>query len=351
MTMIRIESPGRVNLIGEHTDYTLGYVMPIAINLYTILEGEKSQDVILYSEYFKEERSFNLNQLNKENTWTDYVKGIYWVLKEEGYTVGGMRGKISGNLPIGAGLSSSASFELAILSFLNKAYSLNLSRLDMALLAKKAENEFVGVPCGILDQFAIAFGKKDHAIFLDTENLNYEYVPFPKDVSVVVFYTGVKRELASSAYAERRRTVEEALRILGKKSSKEVEEEELSKLPSPHARYLGYIVRENRRVLEVRDALKSGDIIKVGKILTEAHWDIAKNYEVSCEELDFFVKKAEELKAYGARLTGAGFGGSAIAIVDKEKAHEFGEHILREYKKKFPWEARYFVVEPSEGVK
>ncbi|WP_179192985.1 galactokinase [Thermococcus litoralis] len=351
MVMIRVESPGRVNLIGEHTDYTFGYVMPMAINLYTILEGEKAEVVTLYSEHFKEEKFFSLDQLYKENTWIDYIKGIYWVLKKEGYNIGGIKGKILGNLPIGAGLSSSASLELAVMAFLDKAYSLNLSRLEMALLAKKAENEFVGVPCGILDQFAIAFGKKGHAIFLDTDTLSYEYIPFPSDVSVLVFYTGVKRELASSAYAERRKIAEESLRFLGKRTSKNVDESELIKLPSLYRKFFGYIVRENRRVLEVRDALKNGNIEKVGEILTRAHWDIARNYGVSSEELDFFVRKARELRAYGARLTGAGFGGSAIALVDKEKAEEVGKAVLEEYGKKFPWKAEYFIVEPSDGVR
>lgn len=351
MVMIRVESPGRANLIGEHTDYTLGYVMPMAINLHTILEGEKATDVTLYSEHFKEEKSFDLNQLYKENTWIDYIKGIYWVLKEEGHSIGGIHGKISGNLPIGAGLSSSASLELAVIAFLNRAYYLNLSRLDMALLAKKAENEFVGVPCGILDQFAIAFGKREHVIFLDTDTLSYEYIPFPGDVSIIVFYTGVKRELASSAYAERKKIAEESLRFLGKRTSKDVDESELVKLPSLYRRLFGYIVRENRRVLEVRDALKTEDIAKVGEILTRAHWDIARNYGVSSEELDFFVRKAKELGAYGARLTGAGFGGSAIALVDREKAQVIAERILKEYRRIFPWNAEYFVVEPSDGVR
>ncbi len=171
-----------------------------------------------------------------------------------------MKGRVGGNLPLGSGLSSSASFELAVLAFLNEAYSLKLSRLDMALLAKKAENEFVGVPpCGILDQFAIAFGREGKAIFLDTETLDYEYLPFPEDLEVLVFYTGgVKRELASSAYAERKKAIEEALRVLGKSSSKYVTEEELSKLPEKERRYLGYVVRENSRVLAFRDALKEG---------------------------------------------------------------------------------------------
>ncbi|ASJ07683.1 galactokinase [Thermococcus pacificus] len=347
---MRVLSPGRVNLIGEHTDYTFGYVMPMAVNLYTVIEGEKAGDVKLYSEHFNEEKAFSLNELVREGSWMDYVKGVYWALFEEGYKPGGIHGRVGGNLPLGAGLSSSASFELAVVAFLNKAYNLNLSRLEMVLLAKKAENEFVGVPCGILDQFSIAFGKKGHVIFLDTDTLEYEYIPFPEDVSVLVFYTGVKRELASSAYAERKEVAEEALRLLGKRTSKEVSEEEVSRLPALYARYLGYIVRENRRVLEVRDALKEGDITTVGEILTRAHWDIAKNYGVSSDELDFFVRKANELGAYGARLTGAGFGGSAIALVDRERAEELGRAILGEYQRAFPWRAEYFVVEPSDGV-
>lgn len=350
MSKITVKSPGRVNLIGEHTDYTYGYVMPMAIDLYTIITAEKYDKVQLYSEHFNEEKTFTLDNLTKEGSWIDYVKGVLWVLIQEGYKIGGLKGKITGDLPLGAGLSSSASFEVGILEVLNQLYNLNIDPLKKALLAKKAENEFVGVPCGILDQFAVVFGKKDNVIFLDTQTLQYEYIPFPKDVSVLVFYTGVKRELASSEYAERKRIAEESLRILGKESSKEVTEKDLGKLPPLHRKFFSYIVRENARVLEVRDALKEGDIEKVGKILTTAHWDLAENYRVSCEELDFFVKKAMELGAYGARLTGAGFGGSAIALVDKDKAKTIGDAILRENLAKFSWKAKYFVVKPSDGV-
>lgn len=274
--MIKVKSPGRVNLIGEHTDYTYGYVMPMAINLYTKIEAEKHGEVILYSEHFGEERKFSLNDLRKENSWIDYVKGIFWVLKESDYEVGGIKGRVSGNLPLGAGLSSSASFEVGILETLDKLYNLKLDSLSKVLLAKKAENEFVGVPCGILDQFAVVFGREGNVIFLDTHTLDYEYIPFPKDVSILVFYTGVRRELASSEYAERKHIAEESLKILGKGSSKEVREGELSKLPPLHRKFFGYIVRENARVLEVRDALKEGNVEEVGKILTTAHWDLAK---------------------------------------------------------------------------
>ncbi|WP_461866817.1 GHMP family kinase ATP-binding protein, partial [Thermococcus sp.] len=155
---LMVLSPGRINLIGEHTDYSNGYTMPMAITLYTVLNAEISETVELYSEYFKEKRGFGLNEISvKEGTWMDYVKGVYWATLGEGFQVGGMKGKIRGNLPVGSGLSSSASLELAVLEFLNTAYSLRIPKIRKELIAKKAENEFVGVPCGILDQFAIAF--------------------------------------------------------------------------------------------------------------------------------------------------------------------------------------------------
>ncbi|ALM75093.1 galactokinase [Thermococcus barophilus] len=349
--MYKVISPGRVNLIGEHTDYTFGYVMPMAVNLYTVIEGEKGESVELYSEHFKETRTFGLNNLEKENSWIDYVKGIYKVLFEAGFRLRGIRGRISGNLPIGAGLSSSASFELAIMQFLNEVYNLEISREDMALFAQKAENEFVGIPCGIMDQFVIALGKKGHAVFIDTETLHYEYIPLPKDMQILVFYTGIRRKLAASAYADRRGMAETILKRIGKKSSKEVTERDLRGLPGIYKKRFAYIIRENERVLEAKEALKEGDIEQFGRIPTKAHWDIAENYGVSCGELDFFVRKVVKLGAYGARLTGAGFGGAAIAVVDREEAKKIGEKILREYTKAFNWKAQYFLVEASDGVK
>jgi galactokinase len=348
---MKVSSPGRVNLIGEHTDYTYGYVMPVAINLYTEIQGEKSEYVELYSEIFNETKRFQLINLVKEDSWIDYVKGVYKVLFERGFNPKGITGRVGGNLPISSGLSSSASFELATMHFLNEAYSLNISRKEMALLSQKAENEFVGVPCGIMDQFVVALGKENNAIFIDTETLNYEYVPIPKDIQIIVFHTGIKRELASSAYAERRRITEEVLKKLRKNSSKYVSEEELKDFPELYKKRFSYIIRENKRVEKAKEELKNNNIEAFGKILFEAHWDIAKNYEVSCEELDFFVKNAVEYGAYGARLTGAGFGGAAIAIADRRKAMAIAEKIFIEYSKKFPWKAKYLLVEASDGVK
>ncbi len=345
-------SPGRINLIGEHTDYSGGYAMPMAINLYTRLEASKFEIVELFSEHFMEHMSFDpQKQLIKTGRWIDYVMGVYKVVHDEGMDAGGMKGTISGNLPVGSGLSSSASLELAILEFLDRAYSLGIPKLKKAVLAKKAENEFVGVPCGILDQFAIVFGKEDHAIFMDTETLEYEYVPIPEDIGIVVFHSGIRRSLSASEYSKRRKLVEESLAMLGKTSSKYINEGDIKKLPTEiHKKRMGYVIRENQRVLAARDALKEGDVELFGKILTEAHWDLAKEYEVSCGELDFLVRTAGELGAYGARLTGAGFGGAVIIIANKEKVGEISRELFMRYRKVFRWEAEYYFVKASDGV-
>ncbi|MCD6157752.1 MAG: galactokinase [Euryarchaeota archaeon] len=349
---MRVLSSGRVNLIGEHTDYSYGYVMPIAISLYTELDAElQDNEVELYSKAYNETKRFSIKNLKREGSWIDYVKGIYRVLVDEGFSLKGIRGAVGGNLPIGSGLSSSASFEMAVIAFLNKALNLGLDRLKMALLAKRAENEFVGVPCGILDQFSIAFGREGYAIFLDTETLDYEYISFPKDVEVIVFYTGIKRELASSEYSQRRKIVEKLLKMLGKRSSKEVTLKDLAKVGNKLlVKRFSYIIRENKRVIKARDALKENDVELFGKILFEAHWDVAENYEVSCPELDFVVKEAKDLGAYGARLTGAGFGGSAIIIADLDRSEEIAHRIYERYSKRFSWRARYYLVRPSNGI-
>ncbi|ACJ16768.1 galactokinase [Thermococcus onnurineus NA1] len=348
--MYRVDSPGRVNLIGEHTDYALGYAMPMAINIHTVLHAREDEQIWVYSQIFREVKEFSLDDIRRSGDWADYIKGIFWVLREEGHEVGGMKGILNGDLPIGSGLGSSASLELAVLAFLNEAYKLRLLPIEMALLAQKTENEFVGVPCGILDQFTMTHGKRGHVIFLDTDTLRHEYIKFPRDIQAIVFYTGVKRELANSAYAERRKVAEETLGLLGKRTSKEVEEAELRNIPSLYRRLFGYIVRENRRVLEARDALREGDVDTLGELITASHWDLARSYDVSCEELDFFVRRSLQLGAYGAKLTGTGFGGSAIAIVDSDRALSIARTVLEEYQRTFNWEADYYLVLPTDGV-
>ncbi len=349
--LFRISSPGRINLIGEHTDYSFGYVMPMAVNLYTFFDAIINEKVNIYSENLKDWCKFDPLKIYKKNDWTDYIRGIYNTLLKRGFNIGGCKGKIYGNLPMGTGLSSSASFELAILYFLNLVYSLNLSRLDMIKIAKYSENNFVGVPCGIMDQFAVAMGKMQHTIFLDTETMEYEYIKIPEDIKFLVFYTGIKRELAKSGYIERRKMMDEVLNITGKKSSKYITMKDISKLPEIYKKRVGYVIRENDRVLKARDALKSGNLKDFGEILTDSHWDISRNYEVSSEELDFFVNFVLKHGALGARLTGAGFGGSALAIFPNEGFKNFEKEIRKEYMGRFPYKPKLFMVKSTDGVK
>ncbi|MGC9112899.1 galactokinase [Acidilobus sp.] len=350
--MITVRSPGRVNIIGEHTDYALGYVMPMAIQLGTTFTAEPSLDgrTCIFSEAMKEELCFG-DELVREGKWIDYVKGVYYAIRSRGLRYMHVSGRLSGDLPMSSGLSSSASLEMAIAVAQNELARLGLSRLDLARLGVTAENEFLGIPSGILDQFAAVMGKEGRAVFTDTETLNYEYVPVPEDVEFLVFHTGIRRAVAGTEYSDRVKVVKSALRALGVSSSKYVREEQLSRLNELQRKRLGYVIRENSRVLAVRDALRSGDVVTAGKILTEAHWDLARNYEVSVPELDFFVEFATSHGAYGARLTGAGFGGAAIALVDRGKGEQLGREAEEEYVRRFPHRPQHWVVTPAEGAR
>lgn len=346
-----VRSPGRVNLIGEHTDYTFGDVLPMATDLHTRLEATPAENVTVRSTAFDDERTFAPREHERTGDWVDYVVGCYAVLEDEGYEPGGFNGELSGTLPLGSGLSSSASLELAVVAFLNDAYDLGLSRERMAKLSQRVENDFVGVSCGIMDQFAVALGQAGHALHVDTGTLEYEPVPFPDGAQVVVYHTGVERELVDSAYNQRRETVEEAMQTLGVDSSKAVDDSDLSELPPLQQQRLGYVCRENERVERATDALAAGDLDVFGGILLDAHRDIAENYEASCEQLDFVVETAAEKGAYGARLTGAGWGGAAIAVVDADDAEDVAESLHAAYRDRYPdLEPHFHLVEPSEGV-
>ena len=348
----RVVSPGRVNLIGEHTDYTGGYVMPLATSLHTELVATPAESVTLSSTATETSYAFETDDLDREDDWIDYVKGCYAVLQAEGYDPGGFEGSLSGTLPLGAGLSSSASLELAVMALLNEANDLGLSRERMAVLSQRVENEYVGMSCGIMDQFAVAVGEDDHALMIDTDTLEYESVPVPEDLAVVVFHTGVSRELVDSAYNQRRETVESAMERIGVSTSKAIGAADLDALPALEAERLGYIVRENDRVERAREALSAGDIERFGDLLVEAHWDIADHYEASCPELDFVVEAAVAEGAYGARLTGAGWGGAAIAIVEADAAEAFANSLEKVYREQFPeHDPEQHIVVPSAGVR
>ncbi|MFB6189877.1 MAG: galactokinase [Halapricum sp.] len=347
----RAISPGRVNLVGEHTDYTGGYVLPMATDLHTRLDAEPAETVRVQSTAFEGERAFETDDRTAEGAWIDYVKGCYAVLASEGYEPGGFVGELSGDLPLGSGLSSSASLELAVMAVLNDAYDLGLGREKLAKLSQAVENDFVGVSCGIMDQFAVALGEDGHALYVDTGTLDYDTVSFPADVQVVVYHTGVERELVDSAYNQRRETVEAAMATLGVDRSTELTEDDLRDLPALQRQRLGYVVRENDRVEAAVAALDSDDIDRFGEVLIEAHHDIAANYEASCPELDSVVETAVENGAYGARLTGAGWGGAAIALVDADEAERFARSLHADYQERFPEHDPHFhLVTPSAGV-
>jgi len=348
--MYRVDSPGKINLMGEHTDYALGYVLSMAINLHTIIHAQRDTRFRFYSQAFHETREFG-DDLQKTGDWSDHVKAVIWAAREEGHEFGGMKAIIGGDLHVGSGLGSSVSIKAAVLGFLNRAYDLGLLPVEMSLLVKKAENDFLGVPSGVADAFTVVHARKGHAIFLDTDTLNHSYLPFPKDTCLLVIYTGVMRSVGTSYYAERRRVAEETLRFLGVRSSIDVSERELRALPSLYRRLFGYIVRENRRVLEARDAIREGDMESLGRLMTASHWDLARNYDVSSEELDFLVKRAIDMGAYGAKMTGAGFGGSVVALTEKGTAIDLAKGLIGEYLRRFNWEGDYHVVVPSDGVR
>jgi galactokinase len=349
--MYTVHAPGRVNLIGEHTDYTGGDVLPIATDLRTTLTAEPAADVRIRSRTLDASGRFDPDDFGADGTWVDYVKGVYHVLGADGHDPGGFHGEIRSSLPLGSGLSSSASLELAVLAVLDEAYDLGLSRRELALLGQRVENDYVGVACGIMDQFAVALCEAGHALHIDTASLEYEAVPIPESMRVVVFHTGVERGLADTAYNERRATVEAALDRLGRETSKDVTAADLGTLPERQRRRVGYLRRENRRVDAATDALADGDLDGFGDLLTTAHRDIAGNYGASCEELDFVVRTAVEAGAHGARLTGAGWGGAAVAIADAETATSIAREVAAAYAERYPdHDAEWFLIEPSGGV-
>jgi galactokinase len=231
--MYEVRAPGRVNLIGEHTDYTGGDAMPIATDLHTTLVADPAAEdkVDVRSDAVDAEGRFDPTDFAPDGTWLDYLKGVYHVLDDAGHDPGGFRGQVGGDLPLGSGLSSSASLELAVLAFLNEAYDLGLDRRELALLGQRVENEYVGVSCGIMDQFAVALCRERSALHIDTETLEYDPVPIPADMRVLVFHTGVERALVDSAYNERRSTVDAALDSLGRETSKAVTDADRSELP------------------------------------------------------------------------------------------------------------------------
>lgn len=362
-------APGRINLIGEHTDYNGGHVFPCAITYGTYAVARKRGDqlVRLYSENFPDKGiiEFNLKELDydKVHNWGNYPKGMIRYIKEAGYGIpNGFECVIKGNIPNGAGLSSSASIEMLTGVLIKGLFQLEIPTLELIKLGKRVENEFIGVNSGIMDQFAIGMGKENAGILLDCQTLKFEYAPIQlENHKIIIMNTNKRRELADSKYNERRSECEEALsqlqqklpiEALGQLSQQEFEENkylianEIVRKRAKHAVY------ENRRTIKALEELKAGNLTRFGQLMNQSHASLRDDYEVTGVELDRLVEAAwNQPGVLGARMTGAGFGGCAIAIVANETVESFIENVGAAYKDKIGYEAEFYVASIGDGAK
>ncbi|WML48313.1 galactokinase [Neobacillus sp. PS3-34] len=361
-------APGRVNLIGEHTDYNGGHVFPCAISLGTYAAARKTNDNIikLYSKNFHDfgvvEVSLDELDYDKKHDWANYPKGIIWTLKKAGHKFdSGFEVLFYGDLPNGAGLSSSASIEMVTAVLLKDLYNLNIDMLDMIKLSQATENNYIGVNCGIMDQFIIGMGKKNHAVLLDTTTLNFEYAEIKLDkASIVIANTNKRRGLSDSKYNERRRQCEDGLenikRYIDVKSLGELNEETYEYIKDHitdviNRKRVKHAVYENRRTLKAIKALKNGEVDKFGRLMNESHISLRDDYEVTGVELDTLVELAwSKNGVIGSRMTGAGFGGCTLSIVDDDCIENFIHVVEKEYKEKIGYKPSFYVAKIVDGA-
>ena len=360
-------SPGRINLIGEHTDYNGGHVFPAAITLGTYGAASKRDDNKLrfYSANFEEvgivESRLDELVYKKEDNWTNYAKGVLKFLGEEGHAItSGMDVFVYGNIPNGSGLSSSASLELLIGIIAQELFDLKLERVDLVKIGKRTENEFIGVNSGIMDQFAIGMGAENKAIYLDTNTLVYDLVPLDLgDNVIVIMNTNKRRELADSKYNERRAECEKAveelnakldIKTLGELDEASFDEYAYLIKDGNRIRRARHAVSENQRTLKARKALEAGDLDRFGRLMNASHVSLEQDYEVTGLELDTLVHTAwEQDGVIGARMTGAGFGGCAIAIVNKDKVNAFTKAVGTKYEEVVGYAPAFYIAEIAGG--
>ena len=360
-------APGRVNLIGEHTDYNGGHVFPCALTIGTYGVARKRTDRKLrfYSLNFESlgiiESSLDDLKPCKEADWTNYPKGVMWAFEEKGMKLPcGMDLLLYGNIPNGSGLSSSASVEVLTGFILRCLFGFEVSNQELALIGQFSENKFNGVNCGIMDQFAIAMGKKGHAIFLDTADLSYEYAPVAlKDARIVIACSNKKRGLGDSKYNERRSECEEALAdikkhmeivTLGDLTEEEFENAKKYITRDVCRKRAKHAVYENQRTMKAVAALKGHDIAKFGELMNASHDSLRDDYEVTGVELDTLVEEARKIKGViGSRMTGAGFGGCTVSIVENAAIETFKEEVGKAYAEKIGYAADFYVVEIGDG--
>ena len=357
-------APARVNLIVEHTDYNEGFVMPAAINFSTWVTVTPRDDRVIEvsSENFQETFKFDLDDTTAraKGHWSDYVRAVALTLEQAGYRLKGAQLKIRGEVPIGAGLSSSASIEVATGYALLQHSGFAIERIELAKLCQRAEQNFVGMRCGIMDQFVACHGQEGRALLLDCRSLEYELLPLPEDVRLVICNTMVKHQLAGSEYNQRRSECEEGVHHLARalpdvRALRDVSLADLEahgrELPEAVYRRCRHVISENTRVLQAKTALENRDLSEFGQLMNESHRSLRDDYEVSCEELDLMVELAREADGvYGARMTGGGFGGCTINLVKAESCTDFTDSVAREYERSTGVAPEVYVCRAAPGV-
>ena len=361
---VRCAAPGRVNLIGEHTDYSGGFVMPVAIDFRTIATIRPRSDgrILLYSENIGEQVWYAAESLPRKarQHWSDYPMGVAWSLAQKGVGIGGFELSLAGDVPLGAGLSSSASIEVATALALLQLAGVALPLETIALACQRAENEFVGARSGIMDQFIACAGQKDHALLLDCRSLEYRLLPIPTHVRLIICNSMVKHEHAGGQYNRRREEVEEGTRILHRRwpsieALRDATEAQLMdcrpEMPDNIFRRCRHIITENKRVELAASALERGDLTGFGGLMAQAHRSIRDDFEVSCSELDTLVAIASGIPGcYGARMTGGGFGGCTVNLVEEGQAEEFREAIHAGYRAATGIDADIYLSRASAGA-
>jgi len=353
---VRSFAPGRVELLGNHTDYNDGVVLSAAIAFGITAQGSRRDDgeVRLSSAVSDEAVTFPVSgTAPKSGAWTDYPIGVVHFFCEAGFAIEGFEARFTSTLPIGAGLSSSAALEVATACLLVKLFDLQIEPMAMAKLCRRAENEFVGVSCGLLDQVSSIFGKRDHVVYLDCRAESVERIPFPKNYALLIADSGVEHALTGGEYNERRDQCFEAARLLGVPALRDVNPDQLAaaKIPGYPGRRAAHIVGENSRVLEAIDCLRDGRVEAFGALMSASHRSSIENFENSTPELDLLVEIALATPGIlGSRLTGGGFGGCTVSLVHADHAASAGEHLSKTYQERSGHNTRIFLCEIGDGA-
>ncbi len=359
-----VRAPGRVNLIGEHTDYNDGYVLPVAIDRSILIAATLREDrqVIIHALDFGESVVFSLDDIERDQAqaWSNYQRGVAYFLEERGIRLPGLNVVVAGDIPIGSGLSSSAAIEVSLAYTWQVLAGFELSRVQLALLCQRAESEFVGMNCGIMDQFVSALGQREHALLIDCRSLHHEPVPLPTGAAIIVADTMKRRGLVDSEYNTRRWECEEGVRILQRylprvQALRDISTDQFveykGQLPENVRKRCRHIVYENERVLKSVAALRAGDLTAFGHLMNESHASLRDDYEVSCAELDIMAEAAWKVGGvYGSRMTGAGFGGCTVSLVAEGAIEDFRGQVAADYEEVTGIVPQIYVCRAEDGV-